>query len=45
MSVLTPRIEVSKREERKVELTPELLEEIEEKIKNSPQGLAVDQQA
>ena len=42
VSVLTPKIEESKREERKVDLTPELLEEIEEMIKNSPQGLVVD---
>ena len=40
--MLTPKIEESKREERKVDLTPELLEEIEEMIKNSPQGLMVD---
>ena len=42
VSVLAPKIEESKREERKVDLTPELLEEIEEMIKNSPQGLVVD---
>ena len=41
VSVLAPKIEESKREERKVDLTPELLEEIEETIKNSPQGLVV----
>ena len=42
VSALTPKIDEKIYEDRKVDLTKEMLEDIEEKLKNQPQGLTVE---